>query len=155
MGQLGYSYVGFIFLVMLIVPNFVWTRYKPEGYSTKNENIVLLTFERIGQVSVICSALMFTNFNIDGWSAWSLWLVAAVILMLMYECWWVRYFKSEKTLKDFYSSYFGIPLAGAVLPVTAFFLLGIYGKVLLLVVASLILGVGHVGIHAEHLREIQ
>ena len=65
----------------------------------------------------------------------------------------MRYFKSERRLADFYSSLLGIPVAGATLPVLAFFLLGIYGKVVWMLIASVILGIGHIGIHLEHSRE--
>lgn len=78
-----------------------------------------------------------------------------VILMILYECWWIRYFKSEKAMKDFYSSFCGVPVAGATLPVAAFFLLGLYGKVVWLMISVIILGIGHIGIHFQHLREIQ
>ena len=46
--------------------------------------------------------------------------------MIMYEAWWMRYFRSERKLSDFYSGFLGIPLAGATLPVIAFFMLGMY-----------------------------
>lgn len=36
---------------------------------------------------------------------------AAFALMVMYEIWWVRYFRSERRLADFYSSFLGIPVA--------------------------------------------
>ena len=49
----------------------------------------------------------------------------------------------------------GIPLAGATLPVAAFFLLGIYGRVIWLCIAAIILGIGHIGIHYQHSREIK
>lgn len=52
--------------------------------------------------------------------------------------------------KENYNSFLGIPLAGATLPVIAFFLLGIYGKVIWLLAATIILGVGHIGIHIQH-----
>jgi len=55
-------------------------------------------------------------------------------------------------LSDFYSSFLGVPLAGATLPVISFFLLGIYGKVVWLLIAVIILGVGHIGIHIQHRR---
>lgn len=74
--------------------------------------------------------------------------------MVLYEIYWLRYFKSEKTMKDFYSSLLGIPVAGATLPVVAFLLLGIYGKNLLLIIAAVILGIGHIGIHLNHKKEI-
>lgn len=155
MGHFGFSYVGLIFLLMLAVPNIIWTKHKPKGYTNQNENRILLIFERVGQVCVTCTALVFSDFNIHGWSAWSFWLIAAFVLMVMYECWWIRYFKSEKLLKDFYGSLWGIPVAGATLPVIAFFLLGLYGKVIWLMVSAVILGIGHIGIHLQHLREIQ
>lgn len=155
MGHFGFSYIGFIFLLMLTVPNLIWTKHQPKGYDYQNENKVLLLFERGGQVCVTSTALIFSDFNIQTWSAWSLWLIVAAILMVLYECWWICYFKSEKTMKDFYSSFFGIPVAGATLPVAAFFLLGLYGKVVWLMGSVIILGIGHIGIHLQHLREIQ
>lgn len=155
MGHFGFSYVGFIFLIMLMIPNILWTKHQPNGYDNHNENKILLVFERVGQVCVTCTALMFSDFNIKAWSLWSLWLIAASILMIFYECWWIRYFTSKKTLKDFYSSFLGVPVAGAVLPVVSFFLLGIYGKVIWLMLSSVIIGIGHIGIHLQHLKEIK
>ena len=75
--------------------------------------------------------------------------------MLLYELWWVRYFRSERRLSDFYSSFLGIPVAGATLPVLAFLLLGIYGKLIWLLLSAVILGVGHIGIHLTHRKEVK
>lgn len=155
MGHIGFSYIGLIFLLMLTIPNLIWTKNQPQGYIFKNENRVLLLFERVGQVLVTCTALVFSDFNLSGCSLWTLWLIAAVILMFAYEGWWIRYFRSEKTLADFYSSFCGVPVAGATLPVIAFFLLGVYGKVLWLLLSVVILGIGHIGIHLQHRKEIQ
>ena len=154
MGHFGFSYVGLIFLLMLAVPNMTWTKYKPEGYTNQNENRTLLVLERAGQVCVTCIALIFSDYNIHGWTTWSFWLIAAFALMVLYEYWWIRYFRSKRQLKDFYSSLWGIPVAGATLPVAAFFFLGIYGKVVWLMVSVVILGIGHIGIHLQHLRDI-
>lgn len=154
MGHLGFSYMGLIFLLMLTIPNLIWVRHQPKGYNYQTENKILLIFERAGQVLVTCTALIFSDFNLRPWSIWTLWLLAAVILMIMYECWWFRYFKSQKLLEDFYSSFCGIPVAGATLPVMAFFLLGIYGKVVWLLISTVVLGIGHIGIHLQHRRKI-
>ena len=75
--------------------------------------------------------------------------------MILYEVFWIRYFRSEKTMKEFYSSILGIPVAGATLPVLAFLLLAIYGKNIILGIAVVILGIGHIGIHLMHRREIE
>lgn len=153
----GFSYVGLIYLIMLMVPNMLWTKNKPKDYEkyVGNENKVLLAFERVGEVLVSTVAVVFTDFNLRSWTPWSLWLVVSFALMLLYEVFWVRYFKSEKTMADFYSSLLGIPVAGATLPVAAFFLLGIYGRNILMIVSTVILGVGHIGIHLCHENEIR
>ncbi len=155
MGHCGFSYIGLIFLLMLMIPNLIWTKRQPKGYDPGNENKVLLVFERAGQACVTCAALVFSDYNIRGWSPWALWLIAAFILMVLYECWWIRYFRSEKALSDFYSSFFGVPVAGATLPVAAFFLLGVYGKVIWLMLSVVLLGIGHIGIHLQHRRNLK
>ena len=154
-GHFGFSYVGFLFLIMLTVPNLIWTKKQPKGYSAENENKILAVFERVGEVLATCGALVFSDFNMRAWTTWSLWLVAAFILMIMYEFWWGRYFRSERRLSDFYSSFLGVPVAGATLPVIAFFLLGIYGKVIWMLIACIILGIGHIGIHWQHSKELK
>jgi hypothetical protein len=155
MGHLGFSYIGLIFLLMLTIPNLIWTKHQPVGYNTQGESKVLLGFERVGQVCVTCAALIFSDFNPHGWSPWALWLIAACVLMLLYELWWISYFRSEKSMADFYSSFLGVPVAGATLPVTAFFLLGVYGKVIWLMASVVILAVGHIGIHLQHREGIR
>lgn len=152
-GHMGFSYTGIIFLLMLTIPNLIWTKNQPKGYSSDDENKILLILERMGEVLTSCFALIFSDFNIQTWSIWSLWLIIAFVLMLMYELWWIKYFHSDKTLKDFYSSFMGIPVAGATLPVLAFLLLGIYGKVIWIIISSIILGIGHIGIHLQHRKK--
>lgn len=149
-GHPGFSYVGLLFLLMLFIPNMIWTKNQPQGYASENENRILLILERVGEVLTTVCALAFEDFNPHGWSSQSWWLAAAFALMVMYECWWIRYFCSERKLSDFYSSFLGVPLAGATLPVAAFFLLGIYGKVIWMLAAAVILGIGHIGIHMQH-----
>lgn len=155
MGHLGFSYVGLTFLAMLFIPNIIWAKNQPQGYNPENENRILLAFERLGEALTTTLALIFDDFNFHGLTAWGLWLAAAFVLMVMYELWWVRYFRSERKLSDFYSGFMGIPLAGATLPVAAFFLLGIYGRVIWLCIAAIILGIGHIGMHYQHSREIK
>lgn len=151
----GFSYISLIFLLMLMIPNIIWSQNKPKDYDkyVKNENKALLLFERIGEMLVTCISLIFSNFNINKISNWSIILLFAFILMILYEIYWIRYFKSNKTMKDMYRSFLGIPVAGATLPVFAFFLLGIYGKNIFLVISTIILGIGHIGIHLNHQKE--
>ncbi len=151
----GFSYVSLIFLLMLMIPNIIWSKNKPKDYEkyAKNENKILLKFERIGEMLVTGLSLIFTDFNIRAFSESSFFLILAFILMCLYEIYWVRYFKSEKKMSDMYSSLLGVPVAGASLPVLAFLLLGVYGNNYLLIISTIILGIGHIGIHLIHYKE--
>lgn len=156
MFHFGFSYMGLIFLVMLFIPNILWTKHKPKDYEkyVGNENKILLLLERTGEILVSCFSLIFTDFNPHGLELRSVWLMLAALAMLLYEGYWIRYFRSRQEMTDFYSSFLGIPVAGASLPVAAFFFLGIYGSNFLLIFATIILGTGHIGIHLSHRREV-
>lgn len=154
MGHFGFSYVGAVFLLLLFIPNILWARRLPQGYTAADENKALLFLECAGEILTTACALLFTDFNPRPWSAGSWWLVLACACMVLYELWWIRYFRSPRTLADFYSGFLGVPLAGATLPVAAFFLLSIYGRVIWLSLAAVVLGVGHIGIHWQHYRAL-
>lgn len=155
----GFSYVGALYLAMLFLPNLLWTRYKPQGYElcAAHEDKRLLAMERAGECLVCPLVLIFSDFNLpaQGISGWCIWLALSFALMVLYEAFWVRYFRSSRTLRDFYSSLLGVPVAGATLPVAAFLLLAVYGRNPLLFAAAVILGVGHIGIHLGHKREAE
>lgn len=149
----GFSYVGLIYLLMLFIPNMIWAKHLPEGYTAEYENKVLAIFERIGEVLCTCCVLVFAEFNIRE-TAWIVWLGLSFVFMLLYEIYWVRYFKSEKNLEDFYRPMLGVKVPGATLPVIAFLMLGIYGTNIFLIISSLILGIGHIGIHMQHYKKL-
>lgn len=164
--RLGLCVTGIVFLLMLFVPNILWARReKPAGYeaAAKRENKVLLLLERAGEVAVTTALVIFPAFDPcirrlpEGLFIASrivLW-ATALVLMVLYECFWVRYFKSPGRTEDFYASYAGFPVAGATLPVLAVLILGIYGHNAVLTAAALILGVGHIGIHLGHRKALK
>jgi len=152
----GFSWVGLAFLLALFIPNLVWAlRARPAGYDPSGEHWLLRLLERVGQVLVTASALLLAETNLRPWTPWSWWLIAAIVLMLAYEAAWLRYFASARTVRDFYRSLLGVPVPLALLPVLAFGCLGAYGPSLPLLVATLVLGVGHVGIHLQHVRALR
>jgi len=155
-GGRKFPYIGLIFLTMLTVPNIIWTKNMPKDYEkyVDNENKFLLSLERVGEVLVTAISLLFTDYSSVKMSSRSYLLPFAFLAMILYEIYWIRYFKSEKTMNDFYSGIVGIPLAGATLPVIAYLLLGIYSKNIPLIVSVIILGIGHIGIHYNHKKEI-
>ena len=152
-GPAGVSPLGAVFLLALLVPNFFWTRFRPQGYDPSTEDRRLLLLERAGQVWVTCGALLSPGIAWRPWSGWSWWLAGAAALMALYEIWWVRYFRSPRTMADFTAGLWCFPVAGASLPVVAFGLLGIYGRAWWLLPGVVVLGTGHIGIHLGHRRE--
>ena len=138
----AFSFVGLLFLVMLFVPNILWSKCPPKDYEkySNNENKILLALERIGEVLVTVFSLFCG--------------VSAFLSMIVYELYWIRYFKSPKTMNDMYGNFLFIPLPGATLPVLAFLILGVCANNILLIISAVILGIGHIGIHFGHKQEI-
>ena len=153
----GISVVGIVFLLMLFIPNIIWSKKQPEGYeeASKRENKVLLALERAGEALVSTLVLIDRRLDSFSLSPRSGYMILALILMLLYELYWRKYFRSSRTLTDMYSDYCGFPLAGASLPVFAVFLLGIYACNVFLTAAAVILGIGHIGIHLMHKKDIE
>ena len=155
----GFCVTGLVFLLMLYIPNICWgLKKKPEGYeeAAQRENRTLLMLERAGEALVTVCVLLFPSVNPSLWMpARLIFWGSAFVLMLLYEGYWIRYFRSRGTLRDFYSSYAGFPLAGAVLPVLSALLLGIYSRNLFLLISAVILGIGHIGIHWGHARDLE
>ncbi len=160
----GFCVTGLVFLLMLFVPNIYWAKKaKPEGYdeTSLKENRVLLVFERVGEALVTCSLLIFPAINphliilpegvLFDWKM--LLFATSFTLMILYECYWIGYFRSQRRAADMYSSFAGFPLAGATLPVLAVLILGIYSLNLIVIGSAVILGIGHIGIHMTHCKE--
>lgn len=154
-GEIGFSYVGFIFLCCLFIPNGFYAFHQPIDKTETKENKVLLTFEKAGQALCTVFAVIFSNLNIHaaGWR--TAWLLASCVLMVLYLICWARYFSGKHEQRDFFRPFIGIPLPLAVLPVTAIFFLSIYGKVPALSISAVILGIGHIGITWQNWVQIK
>lgn len=155
--QLRLSWLGLIYLAALIGPNLIWTRNKPQNYEkyARRENTVLRALERTGETMVSCTVLLLMSELPPLVSARSLWLLASILFMVLYEVFWIRYFRGEHTMETFYASLLGIPVAGAALPVIAFALLAVYGRNPLLGFSVLIFAIGHIGIHLQHAKAVK
>lgn len=154
LGHWGFSWTGLLFLALLMAPNLLWTKNKPKGYSAAGEDRRLLALERIGEAGTVCTALVFRDTNPGPWSAWSLWLAAAALLMLLYECWWARYFKAASSCLIFTARFWGCRWPGPPCRWRPFGLLGVYGRLLPLLFFTLVLGGGAHRIHLQHYRAL-
>ncbi len=142
--ELGFSPLGLGFLLALLIPNLLWTKRKPEGYEAHavREGRRLRLLEMLGEVLVSLFAVVIPQ----GPWGWRGWLLFSLLGIVLYEF---------RRMKDLYSSLLGIPVAGATLPVATFFLLGLYQRNFLLLPSVVVLGIGHIGIHLGHKRELE
>ena len=64
--KFGFSYVGLIWYVLLLIPNLIWTKHKPKDYEeyVVKENKILLALERTGQFIITPVAIFFSDFNL-------------------------------------------------------------------------------------------
>ncbi len=44
MFHLGFSYTGLLYLLMLYIPNIIWTKYKPKGYEAYVKDRTTINF---------------------------------------------------------------------------------------------------------------
>lgn len=153
----GFSYIGFSIVLLLLIPNIIWSKYPPQDYVfyAKEEKINLRIVERLGEVVIICLLLSSQNFNIQDISIKIILLVLAYVFMVCYEICWIRYFKSKRTMIDFYRSFLGIPIPLAILPICAFIMFGLYGNHIYFLVATICFSIGHIGIHTRHKQQIK
>jgi len=155
MFQFGFSYIGLFYLVMLLVPEILRDGRMPADHRSceKKESVLLQLPEKLGGVLVCVCVLIFSDFNIrDTW--WTLWLILSLTAMLLYDLYWVRYFRGSRTMQDLYRPFLKIRTPGAVLPVAAFGLLALYGGNAFLLLADILFGIGRIGIHRQHEKEV-
>lgn len=127
----GFSYVGLIFLFMLMLPNAIWVRHKPQDYEkyAKRENKTLLAFERIGQVLVSSLVLIFRDFNIGKITLHSAFLFAAFLLMLLMRLGGFVIFAEKRRCKAFIKAYSASPSPAPFCPLPHFSCLAFTGKI--------------------------
>ena len=156
--KIGFSVTGLMILLMIFIPKILQIRTVKTADSNKHaaeKNRLLLILERVGEVTLTVSLLIFKSvdphikINPEGvYFDWILVLwIAAFVLLILYECYWIRFYVKKKNGKYLYSSFAGYPVAGATLPVIAVLLIGIYSGNLVLIAVSIIFGTGLIGNH--------
>ena len=64
-GSYTFSWAGLVGLTLLLIPNLIWLKKKPENHSEKNENPILRLFEKSGQAAVTVCAVHSESGYID------------------------------------------------------------------------------------------
>lgn len=150
--NLGFSYIGLVYLLMLFIPNIMFMKNIPSDYNNISESRILAFFEKLGQALITVSLLIFENINFKEISYIYIFLFISFVLMILYELCWTRYFRNNKKFEYFYKSFIKIPIPLATLPPLAFLFLGIYGFNIIIIISTIIFGIGHIGIHLNHFK---
>lgn len=144
--QMGWlNLTGFIFVVLLLIPNIVYAiRFRGIKNQCKIRSLNIL--EQIGRY---CSMfLMIFNIGIAGFgfsslSAFLFYLFGNSILLLFYWTTWLMFMNKQ----EFWSR-----MTLAVLPVLLFLLSGVTLGHVLLTISALVFGVGHIGVTLKNVK---
>ncbi len=155
--RLGFSVTGLVYLIMFLIPKLIWEKKRRAGGQTAYEgNKVLTVLAQSGQVALTVALLVFKSADpyvkalpegiYFDWKM-ALW-VMAFVLMILYEIYGLICINSRKKKRDLYSYFAGYPVAGVTMPAVAALLIGLYSMNLIIIVSSVLLGIGSTGIHA-------
>ena len=139
-GELGPGWlnlIGLILVVLLLIPNIIYA-VKEKDRQNKCQNRFMNILEQTGRHA--CMFLMVFNIGIaevgfGSAGAFLIYLFGNATLMISYWVIWVLYFKKKVYWKQ---------IALAVIPTLLFLLSGLTMRHLLLVLLSIIFGIGHI-----------
>ena len=128
---------GLILVVLILVPNIIYA-FKFRDQQNKCTNKIMNIIEQVGRYG--CMFLMIFNIGIAEFGFASkamflVYLIGNVALLISYWIIWVFYFKKQTYWEQ---------LALAIIPTCLFLLSGITMQHYLLVIWSVIFGIGHI-----------
>jgi hypothetical protein len=140
---MGFSINGLLISLILLAPNLLFVMYPPlksQPIQTKT-NFLFTILEKVGQVGCFCLPV-FSSQNFDSREIDS-WFILMTICIVIYYMLWIRYFKHNRDIIYLYLPLGKIPIPMAIFPVLAFVFAAIWGKSVLLGIASILLAIGH------------
>ena len=128
---------GLILVLLILVPNIIYA-FKFRDQQNKCTNKIMNIIEQIGRYG--CMFLMIFNIGIAEFGFASkamflVYLIGNVALLISYWIIWILYFKKQTNWEQ---------LALAIIPTCLFLLSGITMQHYLLVIWSVIFGIGHI-----------
>lgn len=140
---------GLIIIIVMLIPNIIFAHKNP-NIENKCKNKWMNLSEQIGRYGSFF--LMIFNIGIleldfNSATTFELWLVATIILLLLYLVIWGIYF-NRKSSK--------LPLSLAIIPSIIFILSGYLMRHYLLIICSILFTIGHVYVtHSNNKETLQ
>ena len=129
---------GAVFIAVIMVPNIIFTLKCKDGFENKWNNKGVEVVEQIGRFG--CFGFMVVNIpgTWFGWwsdEAFAIYLIANVVLIILYCVIWIICFRSNTIFKA---------LTLSIIPSVIFIFSGIMSRSVLLIVASLLFAPAHI-----------
>ena len=129
---------GAVFIAVIMVPNIIFTLKYKDGFENKWNNKGVEVVEQIGRFG--CFGFMVVNIpgTWFGWwsdEAFAIYLIANVVLIILYCVIWIICFKNNTIFKA---------LTLSIIPSVIFIFSGIMSRSVLLIVASLLFAPAHI-----------
>lgn len=137
----NFSLKGLLVVAVTLVPSVLLAIFPPQNSLNVTSNLASTILENIGRFAVI-AILLFSARRFDRRP--DVWFGLACIFGLLYYVGWGRYFFGGQTFRLLYEPIFHIPVPLAVFPVLALVAVAIWMRSIALVIAVLVMAVGHV-----------
>jgi hypothetical protein len=156
MENIEFYWISLIIPTVVLAPNLLWFLFPPINMPASEEikePITLTILENIGRVGVIIIPL-FYPIVVDDASQYC--LIAMIVLLLVYYVGWFRFFIKGRNYADGFLPlrWIPIPIPMAVCPVMYFILSAVLLKSILMLMAALVLGIGHILISYREYQRI-
>ena len=133
------SFVGMLIALALLAPNLLLAFWPPRDAFPDVSGRFLLLAERVGQVScLVLAAISWDNGSITNG-----WLIPTWFCIAVYGVLWGRFLGDGRLVRDLYAPLWRIPIPMAIFPTIAFFGLALRDGSWLLIIATIVLAVGH------------
>lgn len=142
-----FNLIGFLFVVVLLIPNIIYAATNKDGFADKYHNKLVETGEQIGRFG--CFILMFIQipfvtlgYIYDG--AQALYLIFGIVLLALYCGGWIVFRKKNSVAKA---------LTLSILPSVLFLESGILTLNIPLIVLSVVFAICHITISYKNTAE--
>lgn len=151
---MGFSFIGLIIGILIILPSILFmVKFPPKNTPTnlKDVNILFTILEKVGQAGCLTVLVIFHD-NFSGQQL-NIWILLSILSILMYYGVWIRYVVKGQEYIWLGKPLYIIPIPLAIFPICAFGFTAIWGKSIMLGIATVILSIGHITISWNNYKQ--
>lgn len=135
-----FNLFGLIFMVILLIPNIIFSFKCKNGFENKWMNPSIEIIERIGRYGCFCFMIINIPKTCFGWwsdEAFAVYLIVDFILIILYCLIWIICFKKNSLFRALFLS---------IIPSVLFFFSGMMSRSVLLILSSILFAPSHIAI---------